>query len=103
MSDPVREGLRERLARYHATGDRDAVLDLEAELELAALLGPHEGFDTEAAHVGGMVHWARYRAGSTSEEDLAEAVRLLAEVHDRAEGLEIPGPVRLILECRRAG
>lgn len=100
MTDPVLAGLRERLERYRGTGDREAVLAFDVGLELDALLGPNEGFDAEAAHVGGTVHWARYRAGSTSDRDLAEALRLLALVDDRAGGYEIPGPVRLILACR---
>jgi hypothetical protein len=102
MTDPVLAGLRERLQRYRDTADRDAVLGSDVALELGALLGPGEGFDAERAYVGGMVHWLRYRAGSTSAHDLTEAVRQLAMVHDRAEGYEIPGAVRLVLDCRRA-
>jgi hypothetical protein len=101
MTDPVLAGLRDRMERYLATGDRDAVLGFDVSLELAALLGPGEGFDAEAAYVGGTVHWLRYRAGSTSAEDLTEAVRLLAMVHDRADGYPVPGAVRLVLDCRR--
>lgn len=103
VTDPALAGLRERIDRYRATGDRSAVLGLDVERELAALLGPNEGFDAEAAHTGGLVHWLRYRAGGASETDLAEALRLLGMVHDAANGYEIPGPVRLILDCRRGG
>lgn len=103
MTDPLLGGLRERIERYRATGDASVVLDAEVELELGALTGPNEGVDPEADYVGGMVHWLRYRAGSTLGSDLTEAARLLARVHDHARGYEIPGPLRLILECRRAG
>lgn len=101
MIDPVLAGLRERIERYRATGDRNAIFSRDVPLELGALLGPNEGFVAEPAYVGGLVHWLRYRAGSTSGEDLAEALRLLAMVHDSADGYEIPGPVRLILAGRR--
>ena len=101
MTDPVLAGLRERIERYRATGDRTAILGWDVDLELGALLGPNEGFDAEPAYVGGLTHWLRYRAGSMSGTDLTEALRLLAMVHDDAEGYEIPGPVRLILACRR--
>jgi hypothetical protein len=101
VTDQVLVGLRERIERYRATGDRNAVLSNDVRLELGALLGPNEGFDAEAAYVGGLVHWLRYRAGGVRREDLAEALRLLATVHDAALGYEIPGPVRLILACRR--
>jgi hypothetical protein len=103
VTDPLLAGLRERIERYRETGDGAAVLDNEVELELAALLGPNEGFNPESYYVGGMAHWLRYRAGSTSGRDLTEAARLLALVHDHGRGYEIPGPLRLILECRRAG
>jgi hypothetical protein len=103
VTDPLLEGLRERIERYRATGDAAAVLDREVDLELGALLGPNEGFDPASDYVGGMVHWLRYRAGSTSGRDLTEAARLLALVHDHGGGYDIPGPLRLILECRRGG
>jgi hypothetical protein len=101
VTDPVLSGLRERIERYRATGDRHAILNGDVELELGALLGPNEDFDAESAYVGGLVHWLRYRAGGMSGEDLSEALRLLAMVHDGADGYQIPGPVRLILACRR--
>jgi hypothetical protein len=103
VTDPLLGGLRERIERYRETGDAAAVLGHEVELELGALIGPNEGFKPESDYVGGMVHWLRYRAGSTSGRDLTEAARLLALVHDHGHGFEIPGPLRLILECRRAG
>ncbi|HET9258247.1 MAG TPA: hypothetical protein VFO16_24040 [Pseudonocardiaceae bacterium] len=101
MTDPVLAGLRERLERYRSTGDRNAIFSYDAGLELDALLGPNEGFTAEHAYVGGMMHWLRYRVGGTSGTDLTEALRLLVMVHDSADGYEIPGPVRLILACRR--
>jgi hypothetical protein len=101
VTDPVLVGLRERIERYQITGDRRAVLDGDVALELAALVGPNEGFDAESAYVGGMVHWLRYRASGVPGEDLAEALRLLALVHDNADGYEIPSPIRLILAGRR--
>ena len=105
MSDPVTDpglaGLRERIERYRAPGDRHAILSLDAGLELDALLGPNEGFDAEPAYVGGLMHWLRYRAGNTSGNDLIQALRQLAMVQDDADGYEIPGPVQLILACRR--
>ena len=103
MTDPVLSGLRERIERYRATGDRNAIMGRTVELELVALLGPNEGFDAEAAAVGGMVHWLRYRAGSTSDEDLTEAVRLFALLRDNGSEHEIPGSIELILACRRGG
>jgi hypothetical protein len=97
----VLAGLRERIERYRATGDRHVILSLDVGLELGALLGPNEDLDAEQAYVGGLMHWLRYRAGSMSGDDLTEALRLLAMVHDDADGYEIPGPVRLVLACRR--
>jgi hypothetical protein len=105
VTDSLLAGLRERIARYRATGDRHVVLSLDVELELGALLGPNEGFDVESAYVGGLMYWLRYRAGCGSATELAEALRLLALVQDNQTNMDehpIPGPVRLILDGRHA-
>lgn len=104
MTDPrasLVAGLRDRIARFRGTGDVQALLSHDAHLEVRALIGPHEPIGTEATYVAGLAYWLRYRAGGPTEE-LVPALRLLAAVQDAGEGYEIPGAVRLVLECRDA-
>jgi hypothetical protein len=92
-------GLRERIARFRGTGDVQALLSFDARLEVRALIGPNERVGTEATYIAGLAYWLRYRAGGPAEE-LVPALRLLAAVQDAGEGYEMPGAVRLVLECR---
>jgi hypothetical protein len=106
MRESILRDLAARVRRCLETGDAAAVLGLDVQLKVQALIGPNTGFDAEVAHTIAMLHWARYRTrpSSAASEDLAVAMRLFDTLH--ARGLQsaahpVPEPVRLILDCRR--
>jgi hypothetical protein len=108
MRERLIRQLKARIDRCVQSGDPLAILDMDAIWEAKALVGPNTGFDPEAAHTVGMLHWARYQAqpSGTAGEDLVVALRLFTAVHDydpSSRTWPLPEPVRLILECRRGG
>lgn len=95
-----------RLARFAKDRDADAVLSKEALADVAALqatLSDPAG-DVEAVHAAGWLYWFRYLALPQDEgqEDLSEAVKLLAPVYERQPGA-VPDPIRAYLDSASHG